>query len=339
LKYTVAGETRSPGRDNKIATSREKQMHKQLSLLAAAALAVVGTGAAAATVTIPGDHVFPESMTQTGDGTLFFSSIGEGAIFVAPPGAATAKYFVKPNSHLRSVTGVLADEKSNTLYACTNDWSMFGITTPGGKGPPAIRAFNLKTGADKGTYVFPGNVGFCNDIAVGKDGAAYVTDSIVPRVLRLRPGAKMLEVWVLNPIFGTKGINLDGIAFGADGNCYVTGFTDNKLFKIEVENGMKAGQVTELAPIDNVVNPDGFRPLTGGMGNEFLLAEGGHISLVTIDGPQFTSRVLANAPGSVSVGQHGKTGWVLEGQLNYIFDPKLKGQKPGPFIAQSVALP
>ena len=65
----------------------------------------------------------------------------------------------------------------------------------------------------------------------------------------------------------------------------------------------------------------------------------GHISLVTIDGPSFTSQVLADAPGSVSVGQHGKTGWVLEGQLQYLFVPALKGKKPAPFIAQSVALP
>jgi streptogramin lyase len=314
-------------------------MHKRLLMLAAAALAAATTGATAATVTIPGDNVFPESMTQTSDGTLYFGSIGQGAIFMAPPGAATAKYFVKPNAHLRSVTGVLADEKSHTLYACTNDWSMFGVTTPGGKGPPTVKAYDLRTGADKRTYEFPGKVGFCNDIAVGKDGAAYVTDSILPRVLRLKRGAKALEVWVQSPIFGSKGINLDGIAFGSDGDLYVTGFTDNKLFKIEVEPGMKAGEVTELAPLDNIVTPDGFRPLMGGKGNQFLLAEGGHISLVTIDGPSFTSKVLADAPGSVSVGQHGKTGWVLEGQLQYIFVPALKGKKPAPFIAQSVALP
>jgi sugar lactone lactonase YvrE len=309
-------------------------------MLAIGAALLLGSQAAtAATVTIPGDHVFPESMTATKDGTLYFGSIGEGAIFRSPPGAATAQLFVKPNANLRSVTGVLADEKSNTLYACTNDWGMFGVTTPGGKGPPALKAFDLKTGADKGTYVFPGNAGFCNDIAVGRDGAAYVTDSVMPRVLRLKPGAKALEVWVQNPIFGTKGINLDGIAFGSDGALYVTGFGESKIFKIEVGNDMRAGAVNELAPISNVVNPDGFRPLAGGAGNQFLLAEGGHISLVTVDGPQFSSRVLGDAPGAVGVAQHGKTGWVVSGQLNHLFDPKLKGKKPDPFTAHTVTLP
>jgi sugar lactone lactonase YvrE len=313
-------------------------MHMRLTIFAATALTAIGAGAMAATVTIPGDNVFPESMSQAADGTLYIGSIGQGAIWKVAPGAATATPFVKPNPHLRSVTGVLVDEKTNTLYACTNDWGMFGVTTPGGKGPPTLMTYDLRTGAQKGAYSFEGP-GFCNDIAVGKDGAAYVTDSIQPRVLRLKPGAKALETWVQNPVFGTKGINLDGIAFGSDGNLYVTGFTDSKIFKIEVGPGMRAGEVTELAPISPVGMPDGFRPLMGGKGNQFLLAEGGHISLVTVDGPQFTSQVLGDAPGSVAVAQHGKTAWVLMAQLNYIFDPALKGKKPAPFTAISVALP
>jgi sugar lactone lactonase YvrE len=313
-------------------------MHMRLTMYAAATLVAIGTNAIAATVTIPGDRVFPESMSQAKDGSIYIGSIGEGAIYRAAPGQATADYFVKPNAHLRSVTGVLADDKSNTLYACTNDWGMFGVTTPGGKGPPTLMVYDLKTGAEKGAYPFEGP-GFCNDIAIGKDGAAYVTDSIQPRVLRLKPGAKALETWVQNPIFGTKGINLDGIAFGADGNLYVTGFTNSQIFKIEVGPGMRAGDVTELAPISPVGMPDGMRPLQGGTGTQFLLAEGGHISLVTVDGPQFSARVLGDAPGSVAVAQHGKTGWVLVGQLNYLFDPKLKGKKPEPFTAISVDLP
>jgi sugar lactone lactonase YvrE len=314
-------------------------MQKQWTMLAAGLVLAASAHAMAATVAIPGDRVFPESMSAAKDGTLYFGSIGEGAIFRAAPGAVAASLFVKPNANLRSVTGVLVDEKSNTLYACTNDWGMFGVTTPGGKGPPTLMEYDLKSGAQKGSYAFPGNAGFCNDIAVGRDGAAYITDSVMPRVLRLKPGATALEVWVQNPIFGTKGINLDGIAFGADGNLYVTGFGESKIFKIEVGPGMRAGEVTELAPLAPVVMPDGFRPLAGGTGNQFLLAEGGHISLVTVDGPQFTVRVLGDAPGAVAVAQHGKTGWVVSGQLNYIFDAKLKGQKPAPFAAQSVTLP
>lgn len=40
------------------------------------------------------------------------------------------------------------------------------------------------------------------------------------------------------------------------------------------------------------------------------------------------------------VGVVGNTAWVSEGQLSYLFDPALKGQKPKlPFQISSVALP
>jgi sugar lactone lactonase YvrE len=302
----------------------------------AAGLLVAVSGASAASdIAIPGNHVFPESITSSKDGTIYIGSIGEGAIFRV----ATAALFVKSNPDLRSVTGVLADDNSGTLYACTNDWSMFGVTTPGGKGPSTLKVFDLKTGAPKGSYVLPGKFAFCNDIAVGRDGAAYVTDSIVPRVLRLKPGAKELEVWVQDPIFGTKGINLDGIAFGPDGYLYLTGFGSGKLFRVAVGKDMQAGAIEELAPLSPLQNPDGMRPLAGGTGTQFLLAEGGHLTLVTVDGPQFEARVLkSDAGGSVAVTQVGNAAWVLLGQLNYIFDPSLKGKTPQPFTAVAVGL-
>ena len=41
-------------------------------------------------------------------------------------------------------------------------------------GQTALRSFDLKSGAAKGTYPFPPNSGICNDIAVSADGTAYV---------------------------------------------------------------------------------------------------------------------------------------------------------------------
>ncbi|HEY5210862.1 MAG TPA: hypothetical protein VIJ42_15595 [Stellaceae bacterium] len=292
---------------------------------------------AAGDVSIPGARVFPESITSTQDGALYIGSIGEAQVYRAAPGATAAAPFIKPNPQLRSITGVLADEGSGTLYVCTNDWSMLGVTSPGGKGPPTLMAYDLKTGAPKGSYVFPGNAGFCNDIAIGADGAAYVTDSVMPRVLRLKKGGGALEEWVKNDMFGTKGINLDGIAFGTDGNLYVTGFGESKMFMIAVGKDMSAGAVTQLAG-DPVKNPDGFRALAGGTGNQFLLAEGGHMSLVTIDGGKYTVKVLADDAGAVGVTQVGKTAYVVSGELNYLFAPNLKGKNPPPFVAKAVTL-
>jgi len=79
---------------------------------------------AADPVLVPFAHDFAESITATSDGALIFSSFAGGRISRAAPGAAEASEWIKPGSNgLLSVLGVLADEASNTLYACSVDAS------------------------------------------------------------------------------------------------------------------------------------------------------------------------------------------------------------------------
>jgi hypothetical protein len=91
--------------------------------------------------------------------------------------------------------GVLADEKSGMLWVCSNDVSALGVPGPGSEKGSALKGFDLKTGAGKVSVKFPGTHTFCNDMAVGDDGAVYVTNSFAPQILRLRPGAHELEIW------------------------------------------------------------------------------------------------------------------------------------------------
>jgi sugar lactone lactonase YvrE len=289
-------------------------------------------------ILIPGNHVFPESITSTSDGTLYISSLGDGMIFRVPPGAATAEPFVRAGADLMSVIGVLADEPTGTLWACSSDLTGAGATTPGGSGPPALKAFDLRSGALKASITFPGGKGFCNDIAIGKDGAAYVTDTINPRILRLKAGASALEVWLEDPVFGTKGYNLDGIAFGKDGHMLVNTYEGGKLFRIAVKDEGSAGDVTEIktaAPLDH---PDGLRLLKD---NVFLMIEGGgRLDRITVDGANATVEVLKGGmSGPVAVTQVGDVAWALEGQLGVLFDPAKKDTSPAPFRAFAVPLP
>jgi len=178
--------------------------------------------AASKEIRIPGDHTFPESITGTSDGTLYIGSLGDGAVFRVPPRGSTAQQFIaRGASDLMSVIGVLADENSGTLWVCSSDFSAVGITVPTGKQPTALRAFDLKTGAAKGSVPLPGAKHFCQDIAIGKDGSTYVTDQLNPTILRLKSGATSFEVWAKDDRFGGEGYNLDGICFGSDGSLYV----------------------------------------------------------------------------------------------------------------------
>lgn len=307
----------------------------------AAGVTLACAAAGPSEITIPGARAFPESLSSSSDGTIFIGSFAEGGIFRVQPGAAKAEPWIKPGANdSRSTLGVLADDRSETLWVCSNDLSRLGVVTPGTAKGSALKSFDLKTGAPKGSATFPGDRTLCNDIAIGPDGAAYATDSLNPHVLRLRPGSNQLEVWATDPRFTVKnGAGLDGIAFGEDGNAYVDTFNGNGLFRIEVAGNGVAGKITELQTSRPIRLPDGMRPYGK---NTLLMVEGaGSLDLVTIDGDKARIDTLKQGyDGPVAVTRIRNTAWVLEGQLHYLLDPKSNGATPRlPFRAYAVPLP
>src|ERR1700684_4066513 len=101
-------------------------------------------------ITLPGTLVFPESITSTADGTLIVGSLGHGNVMRIAPGKSTAEEWIKPGTGgLNNVLGVYADEKNKELWVCSNKLENTGEAT-------AVMAFDLKSGAPKGTYPLPG---------------------------------------------------------------------------------------------------------------------------------------------------------------------------------------
>ena len=311
-----------------------------LAVAGALVACAVGAEAAPAVVTLPGERAFPESLTSTRDGTLFVGSMAEGGIKRAAPGASSAEPWIAPGADgTRSTFGLLADEGTGTLWACSNDVSGWGIPGPGDTKGGWLKAFDLKSGKLKGSARLPGEDAVCNDVAVGPDGGVYVTDVAGPRILKLRPGGDGLDVWATDARFTPPpdGGGLDGIAFGSDGALYVNTFSKGDLFRVAVKDGA-AGAVTALKPSRPLTNPDGLRRYGEGT---FLMAEGGGtLDLVTITGDEARMETLKDGiAGPVSVTQVGDTAWVAEGQLDFLFDPALKDKKPKlPFRLVAVPL-
>jgi sugar lactone lactonase YvrE len=282
------------------------------------------------------DKSFPESVTSTRDGTLYVGSFNLGGVVKVAPGGK-AEQFIKPGAaDSRSVLGVLADEPRSTLYVCSNDISGFGVPGPSDVKGAWLKMFDLATGAPKGSFALKGPASLYNDIAVGADGTAYVSDSLAPYVYSLKPGGTELEVWATDPVLAPAkdGVGLDGIAVGADGNLYVTTFIPAKLFRIAASSG-KAGAITELKPSRPLALADALRA----SGDGFLLIEGsGKLDKVTVKGNDADIATIADGLAEpVSVTQVGNTGWVAEGKLSYIIGDN-KGKDPGPFAIKPVAL-
>jgi hypothetical protein len=236
--------------------------------------------------------------------------------------------------------GVFADEASNTLWACSNDLSALGAPAKGSDTGSALKAFDLRTGNGKRSVSLPGTHAFCNDITVDAKGSIYVTDSANPTILKLSPGATTFEVFAQDSAFSAPqsgGAGLDGIAFGGDGNLYVTTYTAGEVLRVEVKDG-RAGRVTKLSGIHHVQFPDALRALGN---NSFLLIEGsGRLDRVVIRGDAFAVTPIHDGfVTPTSVTRIGTTAWVSDGQLAFFFDPTKKNLSPSlPFRIYAVPL-
>jgi sugar lactone lactonase YvrE len=308
--------------------------------LAIGSCCALSATAVTSSITLPGDKVFPENIAAARDGAIYVGSLGSGGVFRVKPNGTTAEVWIKPAAGgSRSIFGVLADDKSHTLWACSNDLSGLGVVIPSDETGSYLKGFDLATGALKVSVKLPGEKVLCNDITVGPDGAAYVSNTYGTQVFRLAPGGKTLEVWADDPLLAPPaggGAGLDGLAFGADGNLYIDTYNPGELFRIDVKAG-KSGKVTKLRPSRPLVLADAIRSIGG---NKFLIIEGGgRLDRITVNGDDVTVDTLKDGwdvPTGVAV--VGKTAWVSEGQLGGIFDPKMKGQALKPFKIDAVEL-
>ncbi len=297
-------------------------------LAAVAPLTLLIAAGSTKTIDLPGDRLFPESVSIAPDGTGYVGSMTGGVVRISIR-TGRAEQWIKPAAYgSGALFGVLADTRNKLLWTCTNDFSARGHVVPGSDPGSVLKGFNLKSGAGKVSLPLPGNPAICNDMAVGKDGSVYVADTRSPNILRWRPGSKALEVWISDPVLGAaNGSGLDGIAFGGDGNLYINNITSGDLFRIEMLKSGKAGKITKLVPSRPLVKPDGMRPL-GGM--VFALAEGdGHVTRVTVSGDHAEIETLAEGiAGLTGVDMHGETIWYVQGQLSYVLDPAKRSQTP-----------
>jgi hypothetical protein len=288
--------------------------------------------AALAAMTIPGQRVFPESITSAG-GRLIIGSIAHREILEVKPGASAATPWIAADDAAGAgVYGVFADDRSHTLWACFSEF-------PGahGGGASMLKAFDLASGALKARYVLPGRDAFCNDIAVGPDGTAYVSDTNNMQIDRLARPAASLEVWAGNGAFGPRGGILDGVSVLGN-RVIVNTLETSKIFAVVIATDGKAGAISEVKLSRPILEPDGMRAF--GKDSVLLVESGGpgRLSKLTLHGNtgEVTTLKEGYPQGPVSVTVVGASAYVLEGQLDLLFGKGTEDRPTQPFHATAV---
>jgi glucose/arabinose dehydrogenase len=284
-------------------------------------------------VALPNEGAYPESISAGPDGSLYVSSLARGGVWRIQPESETVEEWIAPGAFgTRSTLGVLVDARANLLWVCSNDLSMWRIPGPSQIKGSFVKGFDLTTREATVSARLPGDATLCNDLAIGRDGSLFITNSLAPQILRLRGKGSELEIWIESSKFAqprTGSPGLDGIAFGDDGNLYVNNFETGDLFRIEVSDGA-AGEITKLKPSRRLKHPDALR--SSGR-QTFLTVEGpGQVARLAVEGDHVDVRTIKTGiTGPTSVILVKGILWITEGQLPHLFEAAKKGAPRLPF--------
>lgn len=219
-----------------------------------------GSGTLLDVYDLKGEALYPEGVAwdpvarafyvgSLGDGSLHrvdVDSGGEQAMFAAAPKGAW------------STSGIKVDADARRLWACTSQ-------TDGAK-VQAVWVFDLETAALLETFDLAviADGADCNDLALGPDGRAYVSDPPLGVVHRLELGGTA-EIWATSPSFtpDVPGLGLNGLAITPDESALVVAkFLPPTLFRISLADAavtkiMLTGEVfeggTAIAGADGIV--------------------------------------------------------------------------------------
>jgi hypothetical protein len=190
-------------------------------------------GAPAATREFAETALLPEALAYGKKQALYVGSVRSGAIMTANRNDKTMALVAQAPGGVFDL-----EVRGRAIWAAVNNQLAYDNADPV-EPFAAVMAFDVKTGAVLHDIRVSEEAALLGDLEIAKDGTVYASDSITPRLYRMTPGGKALEVFAENPRF----VNLQGIALDEK---------NNRLFIADYLSGLFAvdtatGAVTEIA--------------------------------------------------------------------------------------------
>lgn len=271
--------------------------------------------------------LYPEGVDYDAGGKRFFvTSLREGIVGTVKDDGTYTVFAQDPK--MVSAIGLRIDAGRDRVLVCNADPGVSLHTSKETQGKlAALAVFQLSTGKLI-QYVDLAKVGgagghFCNDIAIDKDGTAYVTDSFSTIIYKINTDYKA-SVLLNHKRFAGEGFNLNGIVV-KDGYLLVDKMNDGSLFKVPLD---KPEAFTEVKLKDPMPGADGM--LWGPDGSLVVIASGkiNKVLKLTSSDNWSTATVAASADtgdvfATTGVMRDGKV-YVLYAMLHVLFNPETK---------------
>ncbi|WP_201983582.1 SMP-30/gluconolactonase/LRE family protein [Hymenobacter rubidus] len=213
-----------------------------------------------ARISVPQAGVYPEGIQWDDANKRFYVSARAKGTVGTVRDDSTYTEFGK-DSKLISTIGLNLDASRSRLLAAVSD-NNFNPSVQNQatyRKLAALAIFNTSTGAlssfvDLGG-LRPTQMHFANDIAVDKDGNAYITDSMSPIIYKVDLQGTATVFLENAQLSGGTGFGLNGIVYHPDGYLLTAKTSDGTLFKVPISN--PAG-FTTVTKTQSLVGADGL---------------------------------------------------------------------------------
>lgn len=185
--------------------------------------------------TLPGAKVFPEGIAaDPRTGAVYVGSYADGTVYRARPGGRAAEVFLPAGTDGRRTANGLRVDARGRLWVTDS-------TT-------GVSVYDTRSGARLAHFEIPGSgPRFLNDLAMGPDGSAYLTDSVRAVVYRVSPELLAAGSGPLVTAYDLSGLlspapagsfSLNGITADPAGRYLLTvDMTAGELFRLDLGSG------------------------------------------------------------------------------------------------------
>jgi len=280
------------------------------------------------TINTPG--FLPEGVEyDTLNKRFLVGSIAQGTVFVVGEDGALTPFIQDPD--LKSSIGIEVDEERNRLLVANSDGAVF----QGQPGQAKLGIYQLDTGERIAMVdlAAAGPTGakahFANDIAVGPDGSAYVTDSMA-RVVYKVDANNVASVFLPDPSKGGPYM-LNGIAAHPSGYLVVAESTAGDLYKVPLD---KPEAVSKVKLPEAMNGADGI--LWHGNGNLLVVRNDASNSIYALSSTDDWATANVAAKGTYAV---QATTAAVAGDDVYVVHPHFGDPAAAPFIERVTLAP